>query len=327
MASYHYATYPIVTLYNYARKGDIDLEPSYQREVVWTDDQQSDLLTTIIDDKLPCPPINLVQNKDPSVPKYECMDGKNRLQTLIKFIGNDLVYQGRLYSDLPEEDKIDFTSTNIQVCIFTNMSYEQRREYFRRIQQGRVLRQTEICWSFDNKPVMVAIRKVRSSKFEKIKNMWDTKRYSDLVFLCNTMAMITGQNIQSDLAGHSTTMTKWVKNSPNDTNFSSEGRTLADVIDMLDVLLESKPTPRVRNLVILDMARLIIAKGLASAKAITKFKSFVEELNAYIASGVPPSTDAITEYGDIINNNKALSSQYSRKVVATRYEVMKRVLI
>jgi hypothetical protein len=326
MASYHYATYPIATLYNYARKGEIDLEPSYQREVVWTDDQQADLLTTIIDDKLPCPPINLVENKDPSVPKYECMDGKNRLQTLIKFIGNDLEYQGRVYSDLPEEDKIEFTSTNIQVCIFTNMPYEQRREYFRRIQQGRVLRQTEICWSFDNKPVMMAIRKVRSSKIDKIKNMWDTKRYSDLVLLCNTMAMIMGQNIESDLAGHSTTMTKWVKNSSDETNLSSEGRTLSDVIDMLDKLLEVKPVSRVRNIVILDVARLIIAKGLESAKTITRFKEFVETLNEYIDTG-ETTQGVVKDYGDIINNNKALSSQYSRKVVAQRHEIIKRVLV
>ena len=325
MVSYHYKTLPINTIYNLARKDQIDLEPSYQREVVWTKDQQTDLLTTLIEDKLPCPPINLVENNDPSVPKYECMDGKNRTKALILFMNDELVYEGRKFSEFSEDEKDDFTATNIQVCIFTAMPYDQRREYFRRIQQGKVLRQTEICWSFDNRPIMIAIRRVREECIDIIGEIWDTKRYSDLVFLCNTMAMIIGDDITRDIAGHSTSMTTWVKKGPLTGKFNDEYRTLKEVVVMIGGMLDTMPTSRVRNLVFLDLARSIIANGVENTAG-DKFATFVTELNGYIKDGKAPADGNVRAYGDIINNNKALSSQYSRKVIAQRFEIIRKIL-
>ncbi len=325
MVSYHYATFPINTIYNWARKGQIDLEPSYQREVVWTKDQQTDLLTTLIDDKLPCPPLNLVENNDPSLPKYECMDGKNRTKALITFMNDELPYEGRKFSQFTDDEKVDFNSTNIQICIFTNMPFDQRREYFRRIQQGRVLRQTEICWSFDNRPVMIAIRRVREECIDIISKFWDTKRYSDLVFLCNTMAMVMGDDITRDIAGHSTTMTSWVKKGPLDGKFTDEYRTLKEVVVMIGGMLNIMPNSRVRNLVILDLARNIIANGAKNTSG-DKFAFFVSELNQYIEDDKIPDDENIKAYGDMINNNKALSSQYSRKVIAKRFEIVKKII-
>lgn len=325
MVSYHYATFPIHTIYNLARKGQIDLEPSYQREVVWTKDQQTDLLTTLVEDKLPCPPLNLVENNDPSLPKYECMDGKNRTKALITFMNDELDFEGRKFSQFSEDERDEFNSTNIQICVFTNMPYDQRREYFRRIQQGRVLRQTEICWSFDNRPIMIAIRNVREEHLDVIKKFWDTKRYSDLVFLCNTMAMIIGDDITKDIAGHSTTMTNWVKKGPAQGNFSVAQRTLKEVVLMIGNMLEVMPTSRVRNLVILDLARVIVANGVKKTSG-EKFADFVSDLNAYIENSKGSEDPLISQYGEIINNNKALSSQYSRKVIAQRFEILKKII-
>lgn len=323
MVSYHYATFPINTIYNLARKGQIDLDPSYQREVVWTKDQQTDLLTTLIEDKLPCPPLNLVENNDPSLPKYECMDGKNRTKALITFMNDELEFEGRKFSQFSDDERDDFNSTNIQVCVFTGMPYDQRREYFRRIQQGRVLRQTEICWSFDNYPVMAAIRKVREDKIEKIKYLWDTKRYTDLVFLCNVMAMIMGDDITKDIAGHSTTMTNWIKKSPKEGSFAAQGRTLSDVIDMVHGVIKPTPTSRVRNLVILDIARVVVAMGDRSTSLVNRF---ITTVNDYIDSNVIPCDENIKAYVAIIDNNKALSCQYSRKIIAQRYEIIKKII-
>jgi hypothetical protein len=140
------------------------------------------------------------------------------------------------------------------------------------------------------------------------------------------MAMIMGNNIEIDIAGHSTTMTNWVKNSSNDIRPSCEGQTLADVIDMISELLIVKPTSRVRNLVILDLARLIVANGINTNKDSAKFVEFVNELNEYIDNGITPTHESVKQYGDIINNNKALSSQYSRRVIAVRHEVMKNIM-
>ena len=62
----------------------IDLDADYQREKIWSTKQQEDLLDSIIND-IDIPKIYLVEAKDSRQYDYECIDGKQRMTTLLRF--------------------------------------------------------------------------------------------------------------------------------------------------------------------------------------------------------------------------------------------------
>ena len=68
------------------------LDPPYQRDLnVWEEDQKSFLMDTIFKN-FPIPPIFLEQKIDSNtgVTKYDVIDGKQRLSTIIDFINNKI---------------------------------------------------------------------------------------------------------------------------------------------------------------------------------------------------------------------------------------------
>ena len=62
----------------------IDLDADYQREKIWTTKQQEELLDSIIND-IDIPKIYLVEVKGNKQFNYECIDGKQRMSTLLRF--------------------------------------------------------------------------------------------------------------------------------------------------------------------------------------------------------------------------------------------------
>lgn len=66
----------------------IDLDADYQREVIWSRKQQLELLDSIVKD-IDIPKIYLVQVTDNKQFDYECIDGKQRMTTLLNFIKPD----------------------------------------------------------------------------------------------------------------------------------------------------------------------------------------------------------------------------------------------
>lgn len=66
----------------------IDLDADYQREVIWSRKQQLELLDSIVKD-IDIPKIYLVEVKDNKQFDFECIDGKQRMTTLLNFIKPD----------------------------------------------------------------------------------------------------------------------------------------------------------------------------------------------------------------------------------------------
>lgn len=62
----------------------LDLDPPYQRRSVWTAKDKQDFLDTIFNN-YPCPAIYLQKEQTPRGPKYNVVDGKQRLSTIISF--------------------------------------------------------------------------------------------------------------------------------------------------------------------------------------------------------------------------------------------------
>jgi uncharacterized protein DUF262 len=135
----------------------IDLDADYQREKIWSRKNQEDLLDSIVQN-IDIPKIYLARVESHESFDYECIDGKQRMTTLLSFYkpdppdddrlrvrvaGDKYTYVG-LQSEMPRiAEKID----NFELTFVTypaNLDEEFIREIFRRLQLGVRLNSGEL---------------------------------------------------------------------------------------------------------------------------------------------------------------------------------------
>src|SRR5947208_1012015 len=72
----------------------LDLTPQFQRRPVWTDEQSSYLIDTILSG-LPIPEIYIRSSSTPKgKARYEVIDGQQRIRAVLEFGANDLELNG-----------------------------------------------------------------------------------------------------------------------------------------------------------------------------------------------------------------------------------------
>jgi len=108
----------IDTLNNQITKGNIDLQPSFQRRSAWDDIRKSKLIESMIVG-IPVPSIVLAENKERKG-RFIVIDGKQRLVSINDFYKEDFKLKkleirpdlnNKSYSELPEEDR-EFLDNN-----------------------------------------------------------------------------------------------------------------------------------------------------------------------------------------------------------------------
>ncbi|KAI9755319.1 MAG: hypothetical protein M4579_004321 [Chaenotheca gracillima] len=148
----------------------LDLDPPYQREVVWTDDRMSGLVDSLFENYY-IPPVifNTYEvEKVGGAPgektlKRVCVDGKQRLSSIQKFMNGEIHCHDRhgkkwLYNDkisktgrnvtagykpLPDHIKAEFRSKELVCYEFKELAREQEEDLFARVQKGMVLSEAE----------------------------------------------------------------------------------------------------------------------------------------------------------------------------------------
>lgn len=82
-----------------------NFDPDYQRESIWTDEKQSFLIDSLLKN-FPIPPIFLHQkiDDDTGKTKYDVIDGKQRLTSIIRFLKNEIPVSDE-FEDSPFHDK------------------------------------------------------------------------------------------------------------------------------------------------------------------------------------------------------------------------------
>lgn len=169
--------------------GDIDLEPDYQRGVVWPKSKQSAIIESLLSHYY-VPPILLSQKEDPETgePKWTCIDGKQRLSSVKLFMNNEVRLRcpqpfghihltlipallptcqipvrdanGRSFyytsagpgkRSLPPEVYKRFRKETIPAVIYEGLNDEQEREMFQRVQMGVTLSAAEKLSALRNK--------------------------------------------------------------------------------------------------------------------------------------------------------------------------------
>lgn len=104
-------TWSITEIYQKIKKGDLILDPEYQRNEVWHVSKQIAFIESLFMEIM-IPPIYVVEVPGTDIlegNKYEVVDGKQRLTTIKKFINNELALDKKYleyYSDLYDGKKL-----------------------------------------------------------------------------------------------------------------------------------------------------------------------------------------------------------------------------
>lgn len=149
---YYTLEYPLEVIVQYYLNGKENPEnqlliPDDNRVMTWDEDQQSNFIEFILLG-LPISPIfvvDLSESKDYS--RFEVIDGKQRIRTLINFSNNELTLNnlkqlrtlnGSMFINLLPSRQRHFKRTTIKIIQFTRADEETRRDILGRINSGKL---------------------------------------------------------------------------------------------------------------------------------------------------------------------------------------------
>lgn len=126
------ADWTIETINSQVSKGNIELDPAFQRRAAWDQIRKSRLIESIAVG-MPIPNIVLAENKK-ARGKYIVIDGKQRLLSIRDFIANGFELtgldirpdlNGLTYAKLPDDDRQFFDNSTIRSTVIKNWSDEK----------------------------------------------------------------------------------------------------------------------------------------------------------------------------------------------------------
>lgn len=137
----------------------IDLDAQYQRGKVWINKDKEAFIDSILMDILPSP---VIMNNDNSIGKYICIDGKQRISTIVDFIDNKFPIKQQetmvYYSAIPKNKNVQqepsrifdqrekniFDSRCILIVMYDDLDLKSQVSVFFRINHGAKLSEDEI---------------------------------------------------------------------------------------------------------------------------------------------------------------------------------------
>lgn len=116
---YSFKEFTIHQLFDLVDKDRIDLNPSYQRNFIWSPDDQRDLIDTILKG-YPLPSFFLFIKPDG---KYEMVDGQQRTKTIYRFIRGEITASRKLnkviFSNIDQQKFLEY---HIPVVFISNLT-------------------------------------------------------------------------------------------------------------------------------------------------------------------------------------------------------------
>ena len=123
-----YSQRRISSLLSHAYHLGFDIEPEYQRGLVWTLEDKVALIDSIFN-SVDIGKFTFI-NPDYIMDKTEVLDGKQRLTTILEYYEDRFKYKGYTFSDLSQKDQIHFESYSIAWGESSNLTQEQKLRYF-----------------------------------------------------------------------------------------------------------------------------------------------------------------------------------------------------
>lgn len=146
----------IETIYQRIKREIIDLQPDFQRDLVWNVKKKQGLIDTIL--RLwEFPPVFLIEPNHSGSQVYEVLDGQQRLNSIRSFIDDEfpvdgqmapqdkfiLSLDGMVFSELPQDIKSRFLMRSIRVHYLSDYRKDEPYELFFRLNQGSNLTPAE----------------------------------------------------------------------------------------------------------------------------------------------------------------------------------------
>ncbi|KAN0090892.1 Protein of unknown function DUF262 domain containing protein [Tylopilus felleus] len=152
-------SYSAKELHTFIHEGYIDLNPSYQRDVVWPESKQIGLIDSIFRNFYVPPVIFAVQKDEDGETVRVCVDGKQRLTSIQKFLDGLIPHrdartkksfwfvrsdaQKTTRLEIPDQWKRRFAETRITCVEYQSLPPGTEREIFQRVQLGMSLTAAE----------------------------------------------------------------------------------------------------------------------------------------------------------------------------------------
>ncbi|WP_155487387.1 DUF262 domain-containing protein, partial [Vibrio campbellii] len=141
-------------LYYKIEKGELDLQPDFQRAEVWKGPKKKLLIDTVLRG-WHVPPVHVIH--DAITGKQEVLDGQQRLSSIVSFINDEFRVDGNLepydeeikalnglkYSELPSQIKVKFDSYTIRVLVIKHYNQGEPGELFNRLNESLKLTSAE----------------------------------------------------------------------------------------------------------------------------------------------------------------------------------------
>ncbi|KAI9507223.1 hypothetical protein F5148DRAFT_144121 [Russula earlei] len=139
-------SYSVRALYEQIIDGSINLDPDYQRDIVWSEQKQIGLIDSIFRNYYIPPIIFAVSTTEDGSETRVCIDGKQRLTSIQKITAKR--YWCKKYGTaarllLPPPLQQSFSNKQIVCVEYDSLTDEQEREIFQRVQLGVALTPAE----------------------------------------------------------------------------------------------------------------------------------------------------------------------------------------
>ena len=113
-------TSDIQFLIKYISENQIDLNPPYQRDYVWSIEQKKSFIKALIQGKTTLKPTYLYNNAPVNEPMYEILDGKQRINAVLSYMKHEFSINGLYYRELSAFDAKKFLRIPVE---YTRIKY------------------------------------------------------------------------------------------------------------------------------------------------------------------------------------------------------------
>lgn len=167
-------TKSVSTIITDCNNNKIDLNAKYQRDVVWKTDKKSAFINSVFKGIIPN---NIILNLDLENNKNICVDGKQRITSLLEFSKNlfpfewenEFLYYNKVpkdyeknksYREMTIQELSKFENRTIPVAKYVGLHYQHQVDVFNRIQNGMALSAGELAVSvIDNDKICDIFKK------------------------------------------------------------------------------------------------------------------------------------------------------------------------
>ncbi|TRL37592.1 DUF262 domain-containing protein [Methylosinus sporium] len=191
-------------------RGQLNLEPPYQRRSVWTEKDREFFIDTVFKN-YPCPAVFLHQViDDDGRTVYNVVDGKQRLETIIKFAANeiripadfgDALLNGKIFRELTTEQKKRFWGYSIAVEQLPDVEQAVVNAVFDRINRNarKLTRQELRHAKFEGWVASFTEKEVESPDWTEIGVVTKgrSKRMNDTQFISELLRVV----VKNEIAG------------------------------------------------------------------------------------------------------------------------------